>query len=179
MAAETGQRVYGVVVGIVDDLDDPDGLGRIKLHFPVLGDDVTSNWARIAAPMAGNERGVFFQPEVDDEALVVFEQGDVRAPYVIGFLWNGSDAPPRDKPALRTIKTVSGNTIEFDDDDEKITVTDANDHTVVMDSDGIALTVGDQKVEMTSSSIKLTAGSSTLELSSSSIALKSTQIQLN
>ena len=179
MAGEGPQRIYGAVVGLVDSLEDPDSLGRIRLRFPWLGDDATSNWARIAAPMAGNDRGVFLQPEVDDEALVMFEQGDVRTPYVIGFLWNGDDAPPRDKPALRTIKTVSGNTIEFDDDDEKITITDANDHTVEMTSDGIKLTVDNQKAELTSDSIKLTAGSSTLEVSSSSIALNASQIQLN
>ena len=85
------ERINGVVIGLVTDLSDPEGLGRIRVSFPWLGDNVQSNWARIAAPMAGGERGVFFQPEIGDEALVAFEQGEVRSPYILGFLWNGDD----------------------------------------------------------------------------------------
>ena len=51
-------------------------------------------WARQATLMAGNDRGTWFIPEVDDELLVVFEAGDPSRPYVIGALWNGRDAPP-------------------------------------------------------------------------------------
>ena len=43
-------RVYGLVIGIVTDNDDPDELGRVKVKFPWLGDDVESCWARVAAP---------------------------------------------------------------------------------------------------------------------------------
>ena len=34
-----------------------------------------------------------FLPEVNDEVLVAFEQGDLRRPYVLGGLWNGVDKP--------------------------------------------------------------------------------------
>jgi len=44
--------------------------------------------------MAGKDRGIFFLPEVDDEVLVAFENGDINQPYVIGSLWNGVDVPP-------------------------------------------------------------------------------------
>src|SRR2546426_9457473 len=83
------KKLYGVVAGIVTNNEDPDGLGRVKIRFPWLSEDNESWWARIAAPMAGKERGAYFLPEVDDEVLVAFEHGDVNFPYVLGALWNG------------------------------------------------------------------------------------------
>ena len=46
-----------VVVGVVTQNDDPDSIGRVRVKYPALGDDVEGWWARIAAPGAGNERG--------------------------------------------------------------------------------------------------------------------------
>jgi uncharacterized protein involved in type VI secretion and phage assembly len=165
------ERINGVVIGLVTDLSDPEGLGRIRVSFPWLGDNVQSNWARIAAPMAGGERGVFFQPEIGDEALVAFEQGEVRSPYILGFLWNGDDKPPRDNSKIRIIKTVSGHFVEFDDEAGKITINDKSSHTIVMDDNGIKLTVGSNTIEMMSSGITLTVGANTLGMTSSGIKL--------
>ena len=93
--AEASGRIYGVVVGIVTaNQGDPDGLGRVKVRFPWLASDAESAWARIATLMAGNKRGSFFLPEVEDEVLVAFEHGDLRYPYILGALWNGKDKPP-------------------------------------------------------------------------------------
>jgi hypothetical protein len=47
-----------------------------------------------SAPATGNKANVF-QPDVSDEVLVGFAQGDPRAPYVTGGLWNG-ETPPTD-----------------------------------------------------------------------------------
>ena len=74
----------GAVVGIVTNNQDPDGLGRVKLKFPWLDPDLESNWARLASPMAGKNRGLFIMPEIDDEVLVIFEHGDIRFPFVLG-----------------------------------------------------------------------------------------------
>ena len=63
-------RIYGLVIGIVTDNNDPDNVGRVKVKFPWLGDDVESWWARIAAPGAGPDYGVVWVPQVNDEVLV-------------------------------------------------------------------------------------------------------------
>ncbi len=119
-------RITGVVVGKVTNNSDPDGLGRVRVTFPWLSDADESFWARIAAPMAGNDRGVYFLPEVDDEVLVMFERGDVRIPYVIGCLWNGKDQAPASnadgKNNLRVIKSRSGHLIKLNDEEGKETV---------------------------------------------------------
>jgi phage protein D len=85
-----------MVVGIVTQNDDPDGMGRVRVRYPALGDDIEGWWARIASPAAGSERGLLMMPVAGDEVLVAFEHGDVRRPYVLGALWNGSDQPGDD-----------------------------------------------------------------------------------
>jgi uncharacterized protein involved in type VI secretion and phage assembly len=89
-----GSKVYGVVRGIVTDNKDPDELGRVKLKFPWLGEDVESFWSRVASLGAGPDAGAVFIPEVNDEVLVAFEHGDVRSAYVLGGLWSKTDKPP-------------------------------------------------------------------------------------
>lgn len=89
-------RIYGVVVGIVTEIEDPESLGRVKLTFPWLDDAAVSDWARVAAPGAGKDAGMVWLPHVDDEVLVAFEQGDVSRPIVLGGLWNGKDTIPFD-----------------------------------------------------------------------------------
>jgi phage protein D len=84
---------HAVAVGLVTQNDDPDGLGRVRVKYPELGDETEGWWARIAAPGAGPDRGLMMTPLVGDEVLLAFEHGDVRKPYVLGALWNGKDKP--------------------------------------------------------------------------------------
>lgn len=88
-------KVYGLVVGLVTNNVDPQKWGRVKVKFPWLADDVESHWARVVQPMGGPQRGQWWIPEVNDEVLCGFEQGDVRFPYVVGSLYNGVDTPPQ------------------------------------------------------------------------------------
>jgi uncharacterized protein involved in type VI secretion and phage assembly len=109
------KRYPGVVTGIVKDLNDPDGQGRIELQFPWLSDSVRSSWAPVASALAGKERGQFFMPEIDDEVLVAFEHGDINHPFIVGFLWNGVDTPPETTNQNRVIKTPGGHQLRFED----------------------------------------------------------------
>ena len=136
------ERMCGVVIGLVTDLDDPDGLGRIKVEFPWLAESIQSNWARLATGLAGPDIGMWFLPEIGDEALVAFEMDDIRRPYILGFLWNGDSTPPSDDPSLRIIKTVSGHTLTFNDTsgDEAITVEDSSGvNKIVINKDGVSI----------------------------------------
>jgi uncharacterized protein involved in type VI secretion and phage assembly len=136
--AGTG-KVYGVVVGIVTNNQDPEKLGRVKVKYPWLSDSEESHWARMATLMAGKDRGSFYLPEVDDEVLLAFEHGDVRFPYVIGMLWNGKDTPRYDnsdgKNDLRVITSRSGHEFIFNDNDQqgKVTIHTRKNHTITLD----------------------------------------------
>lgn len=86
-------RVAGVVPAIVTNVNDPDELGRVKLALPWLADSYETDWARVVQAGAGPQRGAVVVPEVDDEVLAAFDQGDLRSPYVVGGLYNGVDPP--------------------------------------------------------------------------------------
>ncbi len=107
-----------LVAAIVHDLDDPQHLGRIRVRFPHL-DDQVSHWARLVSAGAGHQRGSFFRPEEGDEVVVGFEHDDPRRPYVLGGVWSVPAPPPPDQKAtdnnLRQIVTRSGHVLRFDD----------------------------------------------------------------
>ena len=90
-AAPTG---VGVAIGEVTDVRDPLSQGRVRVRLPWLSETYESWWARITQLGAGDGRGSAFLPEVGDEVLVAFEQGDLRRPVVVGGLHNGVDALP-------------------------------------------------------------------------------------
>ncbi|MGM1061246.1 VgrG-related protein [Saccharothrix sp. Mg75] len=90
----TGAPARGLVPAVVSDVRDPARTGRVKVTFPWLSPDFTSGWARTVHGGAGNGYGELVLPEVGDEVLVGFEHGDFDAPYVLGGLYNGKDAPP-------------------------------------------------------------------------------------
>ena len=86
-------RIFGVVTAVVTGNDDPSGQGRIKIKMPWLSGDYESTWAPIMQAGAGPNSGGVFLPEVEDEVLVAFENGDVGRPFVLGGLYNGQDKP--------------------------------------------------------------------------------------
>lgn len=145
-------RFYGVTVGIVTNNKDDDGLGRVKVKFPLLSDSDESYWARVLTLMAGNDRGIYFLPEVDDEVLVAFAHGDIESPYILGAVWNGKDKPPEKnddgKNNRRLIKSRSGHQIILDDtkDEEQIIIRDRTDkNEIVIDSKNNQLNIKVEK----------------------------------
>lgn len=153
-----------LLVGIVTDNKDPKGWGRVKVKLPTLTEEHTSNWARVVGLGASDSRGFYCLPEVNDEVLVGFEHGDIHRPYIIGGVWNGKDATPETvdntiqggKVRLRTIKTRTGHTIEFVEEDGRGTkagvyVTTAGGHKLHLnDSDGFVeiRTSGGHQIKM-------------------------------
>ncbi len=80
-------------------------------------------WARMMTPHAGQNRGFFFQPEVGDEVVVAFEDGDPERPIILGCVWNGVDTAPSEDfwggeyapNDVKRIITKSGNRIQIVD----------------------------------------------------------------
>jgi hypothetical protein len=153
----------GVVVGVVKDLVDPLGEGRVRVQFPWLSDDELSGWAPIVRTMAGKDRGFYYMPELEDEALVAFELGDFNHPFVVGFLHNGVDLPPDDDidSRVRRLRTVSGHVLEFDDrpGQERVLLETQGGHSLTMEDTPGSVAVrtsGGQEVLMEDTPAKIT-----------------------
>jgi phage baseplate assembly protein V len=171
----------GITLGIVTNTKDPDQLGRIKVQFPQLADSVESTWARVVSPMAGENRGFFAPPEVGDEVLVAFAQGQGEYPYVLGALWNGRDKPPIDnadgKNNQRLWRSRSGHEILFDDTDqaEKIVVRDGSGNTTItLDTQRNTISLqADQGITLeTRGDLTLTSDGGALTLNGQTITLE-------
>lgn len=175
---EAGGHAKGVAVAIVRDNKDNSGHGRVKVSFPWHSQPQESYWARVATPMAGKNRGIYFIPEVNDEVLVAFERGDLRFPYVVGSLWNGQDqAPQNNADGKNDIRVIHSRA------DHKITINDSSGTPSIQVeiANGQRLTLDKDKVELADrNGNKLTmqaTGAMTLE-AAASITLKAPQISI-
>ncbi|MGE0885928.1 MAG: VgrG-related protein [Blastocatellales bacterium] len=137
-----------LVIGVITDNNDPRGWGRVKVKYPWLSPDHSSDWMRVVSVGAGPQRGIEFLPEVGDEVLVGFELGDAHHPYVLGGLWNGQDAPPEKSERIvstghvrrRIIRSRNGHTIVLDDDDKGgVYLTNQDGDQIKLDGDGIII----------------------------------------
>ena len=140
------RRLYGIAVGQVINNVDTYGQARVQVRLPWPTN--IKPWARVATPMGGMKRGMYFIPQVGDEVLVAFNHGDIRDSYVIGSLWNALDAPPTKIPTdainKRIIRTPMGHEIEFDDLAQSITITSSTKQRITIDPSRIELaTTGD------------------------------------
>jgi uncharacterized protein involved in type VI secretion and phage assembly len=157
---ERENRIDGVVTAVVTNTKDPENATRVKVKYPWLlessgGNPVESGWARLAVIGGGKDRGIGFMPEVDDEVLVAFANGDINAPYIVGALWNSKDTAPKGmvsssdgKILQRVVRSRSGHIIILDDTEgsENITIKDktqknsivikSSDNSMTIQSDG-------------------------------------------
>ena len=149
--------VPAVLPAIVTTNKDPEKLGRVKVKLPQLADPLETDWMRVATVGGGKDRGFVAIPEVNDEVLVAFENGDMRRGYVLGGLYNGVD-----KPAQRSFATsLAGN----GDVDKRVFTSRAKHHLVFCDKSGeehVQIQTGDEKldvkVDQKSGAIVLDAG---------------------
>lgn len=161
---ESDGLLTGLAVGVVTDNQDPGNLARVRVRLPWHTGSDTSFWARSAMPMAGGDRGTFFLPEIGDEVLVAAEDGDPSHLYVLGMLWNGQQAPPASNDGannIRLIKSRSGHTVRFNDDESapEVEVKLADGKRLLLDGERVVLSDGDRNV------ITLTTSSGAIEIS--------------
>ncbi len=153
--------VNGLQVGKVTAIhDDPDGEDRVQVRLPVLDLDGDGIWARVSTLDAGENRGSFFRPEVDDEVIIGFINDDPRDAIILGMVHSSAKPSPvvaeesnpikgfvtrsemkllfDDDAVTFTIETPNGNKILISDDEGSINIEDQNGNTIVMDSSGIA-----------------------------------------
>jgi Rhs element Vgr protein len=162
-ASPAGQSssLQGLQIGIVTGITDDAGQYRVKVRFPMVNDQDDGVYARVATLDAGDKRGTFFRPEMDDEVIVGFMNDDPRNPVVLGMLHSSAKSAPiepsdgnpekgyvsrngiklifnDDKKSIH-IETPGNRVFEMDDDAGSITVKDDNGNKMVIDSNGISI----------------------------------------
>lgn len=148
LKTETGDnRMFGAAVGIVTKNYDKDMPGRVCVQIPVRDEDANElQWARVAMPSSGSKWGHYFQPEVGDQVLLAFEQGNIEKPYVVGCIPKDNNSflkkSVHEKNQYKKIITKNGSTIQFDDmadgdgQKDKITIhTPDQEHKFVLDNE--------------------------------------------
>ncbi|MCC6288277.1 MAG: type VI secretion system tip protein VgrG [Chitinophagaceae bacterium] len=180
-ASSTGQlsAIQGLHTGVVTKIEDPDNQYRVKVRLPLIDATGEGLYARIATLDAGNNRGTFFRPEIDDEVLVGFMNDDPHNPVILGMLHSSSKPAPLDpkdtnpekgyvtRSAMKmifndekkslTIETPGGKTVTLDDDSGSIAIKDNNGNKVIMNADGITIESGKDLTLKAAKSIALSA----------------------
>jgi Rhs element Vgr protein len=161
-AAAMLPAMEGLHIGVVTKLEgDPDGEDRIQVRMPVVHKEDEGIWSRIATLDAGENRGTFFRPEIEDEVVVGFLNNDPRHAVVLG-MFNSSAKPAPlpasddnhekgyvsrsemkmifndDKKAIN-IETPAGNKFLITEEDKAIKMEDQHGNKFTMDKDGIKL----------------------------------------
>lgn len=172
-----GGGMVAPVIGLVSNNKVESGKqGQVKVKYPVLGENIESDWMPIVQPFAGNSYGFFFLPEVNDEVLVAFENGDITRPYMVGAVWNGKDATPLTtaqsvaddgKVKQRVIKTPSGHILTFDDSQDKpgITILDkTGKNKIYIDSKNNKITIESDAEMLFKAKTKMTIEAADLDI---------------
>ena len=63
--------IHGVVIGIVEDTSDKEGLGRVRLQLPLLMPDNKDRtaWARVVSPSSSKGAGAYFPLKIKDRSV--------------------------------------------------------------------------------------------------------------
>jgi uncharacterized protein involved in type VI secretion and phage assembly len=77
-------RFYGVHRGVIGNTADPMKQNRVQVRLPAVPGGATQ-WAIVCRPFGSTAAGR--TPQIGEEVLVAFENGDLQQPYVIGSLW--------------------------------------------------------------------------------------------
>lgn len=160
----------GITIGVVTNIDDPDGLGRVKVRLLNRDDSNTeTKFIRVVTWMSGQEWGAYFLPEVGDEVIVGFCGGDMSQPYVLGSLWNKNKKVPQQikdgKNNIKMIKTKTGHSIIFNDEENKgsIEIISAKGLNIKIQDEKSIISIGDKddknlvKIDAEKGEISITA----------------------
>lgn len=153
--------VGGLQIGVVVSNEDPDGEDRVRVRMPLVDNESEGTWARVASLDAGDNRGHFFRPELEDEVVLGFLNDDPRQAVILGMLHSSAKPAPlkgsddnheklyrsrsgmklyfNDEKIIARLETPAGNIITLSEEDKAITIADQNGNKIEMNPDGITI----------------------------------------
>jgi len=188
--------VQGLLNGVVQAVsDDPGKSYRVKVSIPVWGQSAEPVWARLGNAYASNQVGFVFYPEVGDEVILGFINGDPREPVIIGSAYSGSKKVPplppdqdnnqkgivtraklkllldEQKPSV-TIETPGGRKFVLDDKTGTISLADGAGNLLEMSSSGIKIQTSKKLTLSADQGITATSSGGAIELDAASQSVK-------
>jgi hypothetical protein len=151
-------RYFGKYRGLVADIEDPDGLGRIKAEVPAVFADQISPWAMPCLPFAGPGHGLALMPEVGDGVWIEFEGGDLGRPIWSGCWWADGQRPDPASNLARLLTTSPGHQLVLDEEGDEIKLVHPAGAEIVIGSDEIKISIGQSTLKLTASEINLNNG---------------------
>lgn len=150
--------INGLLIGKVTKIhQDPDNEYRVEVNIPSI-DDQNKVWARISNLWATSGSGTFFYPEINDEVILGFLDGDPRFPVILGKLYSSKLKPPynpdqanpiqafvsknqlkleyNNKDKIITLLTPGGIVFTMSDKENEVKITDSHKNTMTMNSKG-------------------------------------------
>ena len=128
---------------------------------------------------AGDNRGTYFRPEINDEVVVGFLNDDPRYPVVLGMVHSSAKAAPEpakndnqhkgyvsreklkvtfdDEKKIITFETPAGNKMSLTDDAKGVVLQDQNGNKITMDEGGIEVESAKDLTLKSSNDTKLSA----------------------
>lgn len=169
----------------VTDIADPEGMSRIQVQFPwQVPTNQTTPWIRVATPYAGGDRGFVALPELGDEVLIGFENGEVERPFMQSALYTGVNKHngwQSENNDFKGIQTRSGHTIEFNDTngEEKLKITDSKKNEIIFDVQNNKLSINSLgTISLNANDIELKA-KETLIIESNTQSFKANETKLS
>ena len=177
--------IHGLQIGIVTNIhEDPDGEERIRVKLPIIDNQNDGVWARLTTIDAADSRGWVFRPEIGDEVIVGFLNGDPRDPIILGSLFSSAKPSPIQPEEENKIKGyVSRSEMKFTFDDDKVIVTTETPkgNKIVLSEDAGSILIEDEngnKIEMSSDGIVMESAKDIKIKASGDINIEGTNINV-
>ncbi|MFK7003220.1 Rhs element Vgr protein [Flavobacterium covae] len=135
---------------IVMQNDNPQGM--IKVQFPwQKKKGLTTPWLRVVTPYAGKGKGMHIIPEVGEEVIIGFDNGNAERPFVFGAMFNGKASAGKGGSGnyIKGLQTASGNKLHMDDNAGSVHLTDKGSVDLKFDGAGNATVNANESITFT------------------------------
>ncbi|MDR0793333.1 MAG: type VI secretion system tip protein VgrG [Chitinophagaceae bacterium] len=172
--------ILGLQIGVVADLDDPEGQYRVKLIIPTITSGNEGLWARVATLDAGANRGVYFRPQTGDEVIVGFLNDDPNEPIILGYLHSKDNkaAPVPEQSGQYGFVTLEKLKLIFDDTNKRLTISvpaASGEKSLVINNDSGAFEMKDEN----QNTISMDTSGITIQAGTGNVTIKGTMVMIN
>jgi phage baseplate assembly protein gpV len=140
-AARAGAGAVEIALGEVSTVDDPEGLGRVRVRLPALG-GLETGWLQVLGLGAGAGKGLSILPDTGDQVLVALVAAARGQAIVLGGLYGDAHFDPGvEGGGVRrfSLQTAGGQRLFFDDERRTLRIADAEGSHFEIGPGGVSL----------------------------------------